>query len=127
MENQKLSIIGLVFCLILLTVDIQGTSAQTCSTSAVSTCVTTYSKAVFAAGNDYGKICSEAHKYLNCLDNVLTACGAQDSTTNYAKQYVDLARQALNQYACGSAGLIFNLLVMALGLAFTFIFKTFND
>ncbi|XP_062604657.1 uncharacterized protein LOC134266431 [Saccostrea cucullata] len=127
MKNQKLSTIGLIFCLISLTVYIQGISAQTCSDSAVLACVSTYTNAASAAAGDYGKLCSAAHQYLNCLDNVLSACGSQDSTINYAKQYVDLARQALNQYGCGAAGLIFNLLVMVLGLAFTFIFKTFND
>ncbi|XP_061185289.1 uncharacterized protein LOC133193370 isoform X1 [Saccostrea echinata] len=68
-----------------------------------------------------------ANKALNCLDNVLAACGTGSSSVDSARQYVDNVRQALNQYACGVVGLFFNLSVMALGLAFTYAFKKFND
>ncbi|XP_061185292.1 uncharacterized protein LOC133193370 isoform X2 [Saccostrea echinata] len=127
MGNQKFSTLGLVFCLISFTIYIQGTVAQGCTTSDVLSCSNTYTNAYRAAGNDHGKICSAANKALNCLDNVLAACGTGSSSVDSARQYVDNVRQALNQYACGVVGLFFNLSVMALGLAFTYAFKKFND
>ncbi|XP_061185293.1 uncharacterized protein LOC133193371 [Saccostrea echinata] len=130
MGNQKLSTISLVFCLILFTVYIQGILAQGCSSSDVIICRTNYANAYSAAANDHGKICSAGHQFLDCLDNVLAACGTEGQSSqslHQAKQYLNQARQALNQNVCGAADLLFNVVFMASGLAFSYIFKKIND
>ncbi|XP_061185287.1 uncharacterized protein LOC133193367 [Saccostrea echinata] len=130
MGNQSLSTIGLVFCFISLTVYIQGTVAQGCFSDDALTCSTNFVNAVNAYGadaNNYEKICSAAHQFLDCINKVLTTCTMDSPSRNTVNQYMNQARQALNQYGCGAAGLFISLSVMALGLAFTYTFKRFND
>ncbi|XP_062598024.1 uncharacterized protein LOC134259461 [Saccostrea cucullata] len=126
MGNQTFSIIWLVCCMILLTTYIQGTVAVGCTTNDVTTCSTTYTYAIRAAGNDIEKMCSVTHQFLDCLDKVLASCGT-DSSLDSAKAYVNQARKTINQNACGAVGLVFNLLAMAFCLAFTYIFKIVHD
>ncbi|XP_062608070.1 uncharacterized protein LOC134269903 [Saccostrea cucullata] len=127
MGNQMLSTIWIVSCMILLTTYIQGTVAVGCTSNDVWTCSTTYNSAIRAAGNDIEKMCSETRQFLDCLDKVLAACGTDSSSLESAKEYVNQARKAINQSACGAAGLFFNLMVMVFGLALTYIMKKFND
>ncbi|XP_061185145.1 uncharacterized protein LOC133193192 [Saccostrea echinata] len=127
MGNQNLCTFCLVFCLISLTAHIQGTVAQGCSSSDALTCSTNFANAYRAAANNYENICSAAHQFLDCVNKVLTACSTDSLSRNSVNQYMNQARQELNQYGCGAAGLFFNLLVMVLGVAFSYTFKKFND
>ncbi|XP_061185288.1 uncharacterized protein LOC133193369 [Saccostrea echinata] len=118
---------GLFLSLVSLSVYIQG-SAAGCTSGEILTCSLQYHSAYRAAAFNHRKVCSAAYQLLDCMDNVLSACGSDllsRTVANQAKQYNNQARQALAQYGCGNSAdsLPFNLAIMAFGLGFYILFS----